>query len=345
MTTGPRPGRSDATARETAGWSAATGPGRPVRQSSGFRRWRAFAALGKARLVELWLGPVVAWSASGAPGQGRTLTLGVLFFIWAMTGMSATHALDDVNGYRDGSDAVNYAPERRRSQRKPLVEGEITLAGALVFAGACAGVAAIAALAASAVAGWHPRWLLAASLVTLILSLQYSIGLKLSYRLPAGGEALLVGALAASVLIPFAGMTGAMTRAAVVEAVIFAVWFLQVAVCSNTTDARTDREAGRRTVAAMSSASRNKLFVAAVVSAGWALALAATALGLISWLVVICLLPAWALQAWVLYQALGRDRWRFRRNLSFLAARLGIAGLIAANLLLASFGPRGIGHP
>src|SRR5215471_6591884 len=105
-----------------------------VRAGRGARQTiTVLAQLGKVKLVEIWLGPLLAWSAIIGEGNGapRTAVLCLLFVAVVCLTMFASHSLDDVTGFRDGSDKRNYAPERKRSQVKPLVQGTITESKAL----------------------------------------------------------------------------------------------------------------------------------------------------------------------------------------------------------------------
>jgi 1,4-dihydroxy-2-naphthoate octaprenyltransferase len=293
----------------------------------------ALAQLGKVKLVEIWLGPLLAWSAIVGQRNGtpRSAVLCLLFIAVVCFTMLASHSLDDVTGFRDGSDQRNYAPERKRSQVKPLVQGTITPSQAMVFA------ASSAALAAGLVlvfffAAHAPAWVLIGGLAVPLLGAQYSYGINFSYRIPAGGELLTGLCLAASVVVPYGASTGRLSARAVVEGVLFGCWLVAVLACSNTTDAADDRLVGRRTVAALTSRRANLVFVAALISGPWVLTLGAVAAGAISPWTLAGLLPAYAIQACVLRNGL-RGQWRNRRNYGFLAVRYAIAGLVIVNIL------------
>jgi 1,4-dihydroxy-2-naphthoate polyprenyltransferase len=294
----------------------------------------ALGQLGKFRLFQIWLGPVVAWSLvpGDMAGDPRTVALVGLFFFVVMAGMCATHALDDITGYRDGTDVVNYAPERRRSQTKPLVVGSLSERQAVVFA-VVTGTAAVGAVVGfGVVSSFRPLWAIGMGLAAVLLGTQYSAGLKFSYRFVGGGELLTVGALAISALVPYAAVTEQLTLLAVLESTAFGIWLTQVLICSNSADAEADRAAGRRTVAASTSERGNRLFLVAVFAASVLVIVAAVVwAGLTPWALVL-LLPTWALQGYVLRHALA-GQYRLRRNFGFDAVRLGVLGLVVANVL------------
>lgn len=295
----------------------------------------ALARLGKVTLFEIWLGPVVAWSLVLGNGRAdvRSFVLCALFFAAIATGMWATHAFDDVTGFKDGSDIRNYAPERRRSQVKPLVQGDLTVRQATTFGCVTAGLAIACVLAFCVVAEFRPWWVFVGGLAVIVFGAQYSTGINFSYRFVAGGEVLTGVTLAASVVLPYAAVMQQLDWVAVVQGLLFGTWLVQVLICSNSADAEDDRLVGRRTVAAMTTVRGNRVFVACVFAFSPALALTAVAVGSLSSWVVLALLPAWALQAYVLVNGLG-GRWRNQRNYGFQALRLAVLGLVVVNVLL-----------
>jgi len=290
--------------------------------------------LGKVKLFEIWLGPIIAGSLIiGRQGfDWRSGTLCALFFSAIAIGMWATHAFDDITGYRDGSDLRNYAPERKRSQLKPLVLSQLTVRAARVFAFTCAAMAAGCVVLFCVIAEFHPWWIFAGSLAVVVLGVQYSAGINFSYRFTGGGEAVTGATLAASVLLPYVAATQRVDPTIVIESLLFGGWLVQVLICSNSADGEDDRLVGRRTVAARISRGGNKVFVAVVFGSLWLLALLGTVFGALSPWTALALLPAWGLQAYVLRNGL-RGQWRNRRNYGFDAVRLAVVGLVIVNVL------------
>ena len=297
-------------------------------------RLRAYGQLGKVKLVDIWLGPLLAWSLAAGTGHGgpRTAALCLLFVAVVAASMFASHAFDDLTGFRDGSDLRNYAPERRRSQVKPLVQGTLTERDAVRFGVSSCAAALVLLAAFCAVADFRPWWLVPAGIATVILGAQYSGGISFSYRVFGGGEALTGATLAATVLLPHTAAVGRVQAAGVIEALLFGCWLVIVLAASNGADAEDDRRVGRRTVAASVPPAVNRAFMAVLVVGSWLLALGASVAGVLGPWVPLGLLPAWVLQGIVLRNGL-RGQWRNRRNYGFLAVRLGILGLVVANVL------------
>ncbi|MFG2830726.1 UbiA family prenyltransferase [Streptomyces sp. NPDC048434] len=262
----------------------------------------------------------------------RSTVLCLLFFAVIAFGMWSSHAFDDITGYRDGSDLRNYAPERKRSQVKPLVHGQLTVRTAQIFAFATAATAVACVVLFCVVADFRPWWIFVGGLAVVVLGVQYSAGINFSYRFIGGGEAVTGVTLAASVLLPYAAATGRFTAAALIQSVLFGTWLVQVLICSNSSDADDDRQVGRRTVAARTSERANRVFVATVFASTWVLALAGTVWGALSPWTLPALLPAWTLQVYVLRNGI-RGQWRNRRNYGFLALRLAVLGLVIVNAL------------
>lgn len=290
--------------------------------------------LGKIRLFEIWLGPVVAAGLLAGSGRltARTAVDCLLFLVTMIAVMCASHAFDDITGFVDGSDVRNYAPQRRRSQIKPLVRGTLSVGQARRFAYGSVAVACALVVVFWALAQERPWWLFAGGIAVAVLGAQYSAGINFSYRIFGGGEFLTGAALAASVWLPYAAATGRVDAAAWIEGILYGLWLVQVLICSNTVDAAEDLAVGRRTVAARTPAGVNRAFVTGVFACSFLLAVIATVAGALSPWTPLALAPAWTLQFIVLRNGL-RGRWRNRRNYGFLAVRLAAAGLVVANVL------------
>ncbi|WP_020667184.1 prenyltransferase [Amycolatopsis nigrescens] len=301
---------------------------RPVRTVT------ALAQLGKLKLYQIWIGPVLAGSLLAGHGMldVRSAVLCLLFLVTVAFTMCASHAFDDITGFSDGSDIRNYAPERKRSQVKPLVRGTLTVGTAKVFAYSSVALASVCVLVFWAVAGFEPWWVLAGGLVVAIFGAQYSAGINFSYRIFGGGEALTGITLAGSVWLPYGAATGSVSAAALVEGLLFGLWLVQVLICSNTVDAEDDRRVNRHTVAARTSKRGNLVFVVGTFVTSWALAVAATVAGVLGPWTPLGLLPAWLLQFYVLRNGL-RGQWRNRRNYGFLALQFAVLGSVVVNVV------------
>ncbi|MFE4670233.1 UbiA family prenyltransferase [Streptomyces sp. NPDC056716] len=299
-------------------------------------RARAYAKLAKLSffdyylcvLVVLALLPTAAW---GRPGTWWVL---VLFDLGWVGIVAATVSLDDVTGLRDGSDARNYDPAQtlRARDRKPLLDGRLTLRQALRFGWACAAAGTALWALALALAPHRPWWAVAAAGLSVVISVQYSYGLKLSYR--GGQETVIWLSTALCVLIPFALLNGRMTGVAWLECFLFGLWSLMVSVYSNINDVDGDRDAGRRNLATSVSPRVYRGFIAALSlteTGAIVLALAVDAVPL--WFGAF-LLPVVCLRARQAYQGLVAGQVLSARKQGVTIHRWGVVLLIVANLLL-----------
>jgi len=297
-------------------------------------RLRPYLMLAKIDVPDYWLAVVVAWSATRPAGLAAAVPSAVLQTLAVASGYWATVALDDVQGWRDGSDATNYAETAERPRaRKPVVTGELDERRARRFALATLGLSVLAVLGSLVIAPYTPWWLLVAALGTVAVCAQYSSGLKVSYRGPGCSELLLFASMALGVLIPAVSLHHGASTVDVAEAVVAGLWMVKVAVCSNSHDVPGDTVAGRRTTAVVLSAQANRRYVASLFAAEWAATAAFLGLGLLPWPTALFLVPCYVLQVRQLCRGPVRGDWLAARRLGFLALRLGAAGLVAANLL------------
>ncbi|CAL9596942.1 1,4-dihydroxy-2-naphthoate octaprenyltransferase [Nocardiopsis dassonvillei] len=228
----------------------------------------------------------------GLTADGVPLTL--LFFALGMLGvLSAVMTLDDVTGAEDGSDTANYVEVEdtalRPLERKPLLTGELTVAQARRF-----GHLSLV---------WGAVWWALALLVTphptpgvavltallLFLSVQYSWGLKLSYH--GLGEAVLLFSATAFLLAPYGLATGELPLLVVVQGLLFGFGQLLIAGYSNTNDIPGDAAAGRRTVAVLTSARGNRVFLGTLTAANLLLVAVPPLAGAAPWWFALVLAP------------------------------------------------------
>lgn len=297
---------------------------------------RSYVRLAKLDVFDYYLSLLVVLSAVLLPvGEFGLGTLPILaaFGLGEVFVIAAMVTLDDITGYRDGSDIANYGPDAplRRKLRKPLVAGTITEAQALRFATGTAIVGAALWALAIAVSPRPPVWAVTLIAVTFVVSLQYSYGIKLSYR---GAQELFLAALGWSlVLAPYGLVTGGFSGFILIQALLFGLGPLLFGVYSNTNDIDGDRRVGRPTVAALVSARGNAIFIACLSVFEFGLGLFASLTGVAPWWFVLLMLPATALRArqYTLGFRTG-DIMRARR-LGFRVHRLTVLLLIIANLL------------
>lgn len=297
-------------------------------------RLRAFFELGKLRIVELWLGFFVGVTLLDARvvRDGRALGILALILIVGVAVIAATCSLDDIVGVRDGVDQANHRGAARWGVNKPILTGQMSERHAFRFVHLLGAVAGLAYAGVLVLAWPLPAWLVVAMPVMMLIALNYSYGLKLSYR--GGGELVILIGAAGTVLIPCALIDHRADGILLVEALLVGFWHAQVVVFSNSQDAAGDRATGRMTIAARTSERGNRRYIASVFALSTGLAGLALATGILAPGYAIALAPVWALQALQLWRGVGQRRWLQARRIGFLVIRVGVLALALANLLL-----------
>lgn len=298
-------------------------------------KWSAYARLAKLDVFDYYLSVVLVWSllvpaVRFAPDALATI---VVFGIGEVALIAALVAFDDITGYRDGSDAINYGPDApaRRLARKPLLTNAITESAAIRFAWTCAAAAAVVWTVAVLVAPQKPLWAVLGTGVTLVIGVQYSWGLKLSYH---GFQELFIAALGWALVLPLYGLlAGSLSGFVVVQALLFGLGPLLFGVYSNTNDIAGDRAISRPTVASLVSVRGNKIFVAAVSAAEAGLILVPPLLGIAPWWFPLLLLPVIALRATQFVIGMVRGDILRARRLGFSIHRVCLVLLVLGNLL------------
>ena len=299
-------------------------------------RLRSYARLGKADVYDYHPSILVAASTFllPLPGPGAATVWSLaLFLAGQFFVVMAMCALDDVAGYRDGSDATNYGPDDtlRRKLRKPLVAGTLTPRQAVGFATVTAVVGGALWAAAVAFAPYRPAWTLLLIAVLFVVALQYSTGLRISYR--GFQEVFIAGLGVALVLAPYGLATGRFSPFVVVLAVLFGMGPLLFGVYSNTHDIPGDRAVGRPTVACLTSPKGNAAFVGLLSLAEFLVGAIAVAVGAVPWWFVPLMLPVTALRARQYRLGFRRHDILRARRLGFAVHRLSTVLLVAAGLL------------
>jgi 1,4-dihydroxy-2-naphthoate octaprenyltransferase len=298
-------------------------------------RARAYLRLAKLDIIDYYLALPVAWSlmVPTARTTPRILLVLGLFLLGEVFVIASAVAFDDVTGFRDGSDAMNYGSDaqRRRLARKPLVSGALGADEAVRFALLTAAVGTLLWGTAAALAPFHPAWVLATALVCLLTAVQYSWGLKISYH--GWQELFLMGFGVGMVLVPYGLATGRITAFAALQAVLFGCGPMLFGLYSNTNDAEGDAQVGRRTVAALLTPRGNAVFIVAMSLAQTALIAVAPVVFAAPWWFPLALLPVAAVRAAELSVFL-RDADVLRaRRLGIRNHRLTVFLLLAVNLL------------
>nr|WP_042191122.1 UbiA family prenyltransferase [Kibdelosporangium sp. MJ126-NF4]CEL19855.1 1,4-dihydroxy-2-naphthoate polyprenyltransferase [Kibdelosporangium sp. MJ126-NF4]CTQ97079.1 1,4-dihydroxy-2-naphthoate polyprenyltransferase (EC 2.5.1.74) [Kibdelosporangium sp. MJ126-NF4] len=298
-------------------------------------RGRAYVRLAKLDIIDYYLGVVVVWTLL-APAlrfdPNVLITTGV-FLLGEVFVIAAMVALDDLTGYRDGSDITNYDPDdpARKRYRKPLVAGTLTEQQVLRFAWVTAFVGGFLWIAAVALAPHQPVWTVVLIAVTYFFSLQYSWGVKLSYH---GFQEFFIAALGwALVLAPYGLAVGGLDGFVLAQALLFGLGPLLFGVYSNTNDVKGDRRVGRPTVAALTSRRGNTMFVIAVSAAEIVLILLVPVLGG-PWWFPLALLATIVLRVRQLRIGFGLGDILRARKLGIHIHRLTVLALVVVNLVV-----------
>jgi 1,4-dihydroxy-2-naphthoate octaprenyltransferase len=304
-------------------------------------RLRAYVKLAKLSFWDYYLCILVVFTllSPAVQAEPRTWLVLILFNLGWVGVVAATVAFDDVTGYRDGSDAKNYAPSQtnlRARDRKPLLDGRLTVDQAVRFGYLCtAGGLALWAVA-FAIAPFKPAWGIAAAAVCAFVFIQYSYGLKFSYR--GGQEVALWLCTGLCVVVPFAMMTGELSPVAWLESFLFGLWSLMVSVYSNINDVEGDREVGRINLATQVSAKTYRLFIAGLSLLEFVVIVLALALGAAPLWFGLFLVPTVVMRAKQAYDGLIADKPLVARRAGVTIHRWGVVALLVANLVLVHVG-------
>jgi 1,4-dihydroxy-2-naphthoate polyprenyltransferase len=297
----------------------------------------AYARLANLYFYDYYLCVLVVWAllAPSVRLDGRTLATMTLVVLGWVGVVGATVTFDDVTGYRDGSDDRNYSPDQavlRNRANKPLINGELSLAQALRFGYAAMTAGAVLWGLAIVVAPHRPLWAAPVAAFVLLISVQYSYGLKISYR--RGQELVLLLSPGLMVLVPFGLLNGEVTGLIVVESYLFGLWSLMVSLYSNLNDLDGDKAAGRKNLATTCRPATYRRVVAVISATETVAILAAPAFGAVSWWFAAFLIPVLLIRARQLWHGLGRGEFLAARKLGITAHRIGTISLIIANLAL-----------
>ena len=300
------------------------------------RRLNAYFRMGRTIRWENWLGTLIWWTLVDGDRafEPRTFALMAVTLLAYVAMVATAGTMDDVTGYRDGTDWINYRNSDptglRPMTRKPLLLGWCTEAQAVAYARLAAAVCLTAVVASWLAGGSEPWWYLPLYLLVMIIGFQYSAGLKLSYL--GAQELVLFLVKFSSVFFPYALVTGDTASVVTVQALLFATWFVQVSIMSNSHDVEGDRQANRRTMAVLLSEEGHHRFIAGVFGTGWLIAVAGLVTGALSPWFCVTLVPVVALQARQLKLSVGEHRYLEARKIGFRVLRTGVPILSLINL-------------
>jgi 1,4-dihydroxy-2-naphthoate octaprenyltransferase len=310
----------------------------PTRHIGSPKKLVGFVQLAKLRVfyhAYEWLLAALLLHMQGfwAPGALPSL---ILFLVTMFAVQGAACAVDDIIGFRDGSDAENYRkndllPQPRKLLPKPLLTGLLTEREAISFAVAAV-LAATAAAAGSLLVVNAPPESAAGYLIVLACAVQYSWGLKLSYR-PGGLEFVIVLVNAATIILPYWWIAHRVTGIAVIMAAVVSVWTLLVVSYGNAADREGDETSGRRTFAVLAGPQVYRVFLVVLWFASLTLNVLPFALGLLKPICVLFVVPLLATQALQLYWGAIRGDARRAMKIGMRCYDLGGLGFAVAILL------------
>jgi 1,4-dihydroxy-2-naphthoate octaprenyltransferase len=295
----------------------------------------AYARLAKLDVWDYYLALPLAWSIIGPAAWLRpdVLAMLALFGLGTVCVVASAVAFDDVTGFRDGSDSANYGPDApaRKLARKPLLTGELTPEDAVRFGWVAASAGAGFWLLAAIVAPFALLWTVSLAALCLVTAVQYSWGLKISYR--GWQEVFLAGFGTGLVLCAVGFATGTVSGFGIVQSVLFGLGPLLFGVYSNTRDVDGDAAVGRPTMAVVLSENGNRLFIAALSIAEIALIVLSAGLGAAPWWFSLVMLPVMVLRVAQLRRGVGLGDLLGARLLGLRVHRVTFVLLFATNVL------------
>ncbi|MFD9307008.1 UbiA family prenyltransferase [Streptomyces sp. NPDC060048] len=295
----------------------------------------SYLRLGKARMYHYvygWVLGLLLLRPEGTAGARTLLALGCLL-VGTLAFQWSSAAADDVSGFLNGSDARNYAGRPRVTMvRKPLLTGALTLPEAVRFAVVAWTCGMLAVPLAAGVLDRRVPWpALVVALGVPVLAVQYSCGVKLSYR-PLGLESTIFFTGAYTVLMPYWFAAGTVSRQTLLVSALFGLWLLLVVSYGNASDRSGDAAVSRKTLAVLLTPAWFAVVLHVLVAVNAVLlVLLFTTTGLNSGLIALSA-PAVALQLAQLYYGVYRHELRKARFLVLISIDLGFLGLAAALL-------------
>lgn len=300
------------------------------------RKILAYARLGKIAVYQhayllLLVALLLYRDSVDAPRMPLALML-ILITMFAIK--FASCAADDIMGYRDGSDAKNYLSGGHLPvQNKPLLTGALSEREAIRFALGSAVVAVSAALGAVFAVGGHVPWqVVVGYLFAFAVVVQYSWGVRFSYR-PGGAEFVMFIANAAEVVLPFWLIAQHVGIDARLVAALAGTQMLLVTCYANVGDRQGDSESGKRTLAVVLPPRGYGALLISLGVAGIVLAVLPFVIGTLRPVMVVCLVPVIVMRLAQMYIGVVRGDTAVATRIGFRAIDVGSLGLALAILL------------
>lgn len=207
-------------------------------------------------------GLLMAWQAGGGPNFALRASL---LIVGAMAILFFIHGSDNIVGFRRGVDRIVYRRGAVIKEPKLLVTGEIAPREALWLTGSLV----VPILGISGYLAWTSHWLAALlGIAVMVVTSQYSVGLRLSYR---GLGELVVFLTGLGTPIAFIATTGRVAWEPFLVGAMLGLFSAAVNINSNHADRPYDLEAGRRTLAVRIGPEWNRRAAAAMLVVAWAL--------------------------------------------------------------------------
>ena len=224
----------------------------------------------------------MAWS----PGMSWHFWLrATLLVIGAVATSLFIHGSDNIQGYLHGVDRLTADRKAAQHEPKLLVNGEVKLREAVVMTAALLvvtlGIAVYFVLTSTWIA-------IIFGTFVFVLTVQYSVGVKMSYR-GLGEVAVLLSGLGTPLAVGL--LQGRLDGSALTVGVMLGLFFVAVNVNSNYADHPFDLAAGRRTLAVRIGLEGQRRLAVGVACAAWSTFLVA---------ILVRALPVYALAGLIL---------------------------------------------
>ncbi|WP_063730648.1 UbiA family prenyltransferase [Streptomyces sp. RTd22] len=295
-----------------------------------------YVQLGKVRIYHHaygWILALLLLRLDGRVGGDTAAALALTLLMVCATQWSGG-AADDLGGFRDGSDARNYAGRPASTvAKKPLLTGVLTDREAVRFGIAMWVIAIAAGLGAVAsLDGTAPLAAVLVMLVGQIASVQYSMGLKLSY-LPGGLEVTIFYVIGCIGLVPYWLIAGRISTESLIASALVGLWFLLIVSYGNASDKEGDAEVNRYTMAVLLPSKGFKVFLTLLFAASVTLLTLLFTTTRFDPLLGLTVVPVVVLHAVQLYYGAGKEEWRKARFIGLSSVDLGCLGLALAFVL------------
>ncbi|MCX5612524.1 UbiA family prenyltransferase [Streptomyces sp. NBC_00047] len=295
----------------------------------------SYLRLAKARVYHYAYGWALGLLLLRSDGflSGGTLLAMAFMLVGTLAIQWSASAADDVSGFLNGSDARNYVGRPLVTMvRKPLLTGALALPEAVRFAVAAWIGGMLAISLAAGVLDWRvPLPALVVAFGVPALAVQYSCGIKVSYR-PLGLESTIFFTGVCTVLVPYWFAAGTVSRETLLMSALFGLWLLLVVSYGNASDRAGDAAVSRKTLAVVLPPMAFAVVLHVLVAVNAVLLVLLFTTTRLNAGFIVLSAPAVALQLAQLYYGVYRRELRKARFLVLISIDLGFLGLATALL-------------